>query len=95
MPKIERVSIPADGTDILPKTRQKSAPPAEGRHEKFQFGTNPMKMTPFEKSRAALEVEERKMAAIKYIHGIQGRDGGQCYEDDRPRLTVPNNISRD
>lgn len=47
-----------------------------GRHEKFQLGTNPMKMTEFEKSRVELERLERLNARSKYIKGMQGRDGG-------------------
>lgn len=82
MSRKERVSHEADGVNILPKTRERSAPPMEGRHEQFQFGTNPMSMTPFEKSRIALEVEERKLATEKYIKGIQGNDGG-CFPNDQ------------
>lgn len=82
MARIERVSNEQDGVNILPKERAKSAPPMQGRHEKFQFGTNPMTMTPFEKSQVALEREERKQASEKYIKGIQGRDGG-CFENDQ------------
>jgi hypothetical protein len=94
MPRNERVSIEADGTDILPNSRARSAPPMKGRHEKFQFGQSPMAMTPFEKSRVALEVEERKMATEKYIKGIQGNDGG-CFPDSQTRdddLTTPLNV---
>ena len=79
--KIERVSEPETNINILPKTRQKSAPPIDERHNKFQLGTNPMKMTPFEKSRILLEQAERDMATKKYVRGIQGIDGG-CYPDD-------------
>lgn len=91
-PKGERVSEQADGVNILPKERAKSAPPIAGRHEKFQFGQNPMAMSPFEKSRIALEIEERKVAAEKYIKGIQGRDGG-VFPDDQTddQLYCPNN----
>ena len=92
MARIEKVSHEADGVNVLPKERAKSAPPMEGRHEKFQFGTNPMAMTPFEKSRVALEVEERKLASEKYIKGIQGKDGG-CFEHAQVKdeLTMPLN----
>ena len=51
------------------------------RHEAFQFGQNPMKKSPFEKSRVLLEQEERKLAREKYIKGIQGRDGG-CFDGE-------------
>jgi len=91
------VSNAADGVNILPKTRARSAPPMAGRHEQFQFGHNPMKMTAFEKSRIALEVEERKLASEKYIKGIQGRDGG-VFPNDQTRndnLDVPDNVRAD
>ena len=48
----------------------------ESRHEKFQFGTNPMEMSSFEKSLAKKEALEREKARIKYVLGTQGRDGG-------------------
>lgn len=92
MKKIERVSDPVHSTKISSKERVRSAPPAKGRHEQFQFGTNPMAMTEFEKSRVALEIEERKMAAEKYIKGIQGRDGGCKYAKDE--LISPLNPTR-
>lgn len=46
------------------------------RHEKFQLGTNPMKMTAFETKLAKKEAVEREQARIKYVLGTQGRDGG-------------------
>ncbi len=95
MARNERVSNAADGTNVLPKERVRHAPPIDARHDKFQFGQNPMAMTAFEKSRVALEVEERKMATEKYIKGIQGRDGGQFMHDQtsKDNLTCPNNVS--
>ena len=54
--------------------------PYEDRHKEFQFGTNPMEMTEFEKELCLREKAERKMAREKYIMGIQGRDGGKCYD---------------
>ncbi len=48
----------------------------EQRHEKFQLGTNPMKMTAFETKLAKKEAVEREQARIKYVLGTQGRDGG-------------------
>lgn len=74
------VSIPADGTNVLPKERVRHAPPEIGRHEKFQFGTNPMAMTPFEKGLVEKEKEERRIARDYYIAGTQGRDGGRFPE---------------
>jgi len=47
-----------------------------GRHEKFQLGTNPMAMTSFEKELVEKEAAERKRHRHGYIRGIQGRDGG-------------------
>lgn len=52
----------------------------EKRHDEFQFGHNPMKMTEFEKSRILLEKEERESAKRKYVKGIQGIDGGSLRE---------------
>ena len=48
----------------------------EKRHEQFQLGTNPMKMTAFETKLAKKEAVEREQARIKYVLGTQGRDGG-------------------
>ncbi len=93
MPRNEKTSDESHGTNILPKSRARSAPPIDERHDKFQFGHNPMRMSAFEKSRIALEVEERKMAAEKYIKGIQGKDGG-CFPDEQTKdtLTSPLNV---
>jgi hypothetical protein len=52
------------------------------RHKAFQFGTNPMEMSPFEKSRAALEKKERKDHHDDYVRGLQGRDGGDFKESE-------------
>jgi len=52
----------------------------DARHKKFQFGTNPMDMTAFEKACVMKEEMERALAKQKYILGIQGVDGGHCYE---------------
>lgn len=46
------------------------------KHEPFQFGTNPMKMTAFEKSLVEKEVQDRRNARRNYVYGTQGRDGG-------------------
>jgi hypothetical protein len=61
--------------------RERHAPIDPDRHDKFQFGTNPMEMTEFERSRVALEIAERKTAKIKYTLGIQGVDGGPLVRD--------------
>jgi hypothetical protein len=61
--------------NILPKERMRSGPEQIGRHEQFQFGTNPMAMTAFEKELVHKEKEEREAARNKYIAGVQGRDG--------------------
>ncbi len=94
MKRYDAVSEPEENVNILPKTRARSAPPIDNRHDKFQLGTNPMRMTPFEKSRAALEVEERRMACSKYIKGIQGIDGGVNPDDQtkNDNLTCPLNV---
>ncbi len=39
---------------------------------------NPVQMTDFEKRLAMKEKEDRKEARIRYVEGIQGRDGGEC-----------------
>ena len=60
-------------------------PEMQHRHKQFQFGTNPMEMSAFEKDLVHREAEERKMMRHKYIRGIQGRDGGcrsQHYEEE-------------
>jgi hypothetical protein len=67
------------------KKRVDDAPPAAGRHEKFQFGANPMKMNAFEESLAKKEVADRKKARHDYIKGIQGRDGG-CFPEENSQL---------
>jgi hypothetical protein len=54
----------------------------EDRHEKFQFGTNPMKQTSFERELAMKEAKERQDARIKYVLGTQGRDGGYTGSED-------------
>lgn len=51
------------------------------RHRDFQCHTNPMEMSDFEKKCAAREKHERMQTRIKYIHGIQGRDGGENYAE--------------
>jgi hypothetical protein len=46
-------------------------------HQGFQFGTNPMSESGFEKSLSRAEQYERESNRRKYILGIQGRDGGK------------------
>jgi hypothetical protein len=48
----------------------------EARHKAFQFGTNPMEMSSFEKACVLDEKKERMYARDCFIEGIQGRDGG-------------------
>lgn len=48
------------------------------RHEPFQFGTNPLKMTPFERSLVEKEARDRAKLKNDYVKGIQGVDGGKC-----------------
>lgn len=69
-------SFPVRDVNISPKLRERSAPHEEDRHEPFQFGTNPMEMTNFEKELVEKEKAERCGARNKYIAGVQGRDGG-------------------
>lgn len=51
------------------------------RHQRFQFGSNPVKMTEFEKALAEDEKYQREKARKEYIAGIQGRDGG-CFPSE-------------
>lgn len=53
--------------------------PNVDHHKGFQFGGNPMAMTPFEQACVAKEVHERTKAREVYVQGIQGRDGGCLY----------------
>jgi len=48
---------------------------AQARHKQFQFGTNPMQMSPFEKACVLKEKQERMYARDCFVEGIQGRDG--------------------
>jgi hypothetical protein len=52
------------------------------KHQRFQFGSNPMKMTEFEKALAEDEKFQREKARRDYIKGIQGRDGGYCPDSE-------------
>lgn len=59
----------------------------EGRHKEFQFGSNPMEMTEFEKKKVVLEKQQRENAHRQYVYGIQGRDGGKCIEPPAVELS--------
>lgn len=50
-------------------------------HLGFQFNTNPMEMTAFEKRLVEKEEADRLAAKTKYIKGIQGVDGGQFIDN--------------
>lgn len=50
-------------------------------HLGFQFNTNPMEMTAFEKGLVEKEEKERLDNKTKYIKGIQGVDGGQFIDN--------------
>ncbi len=77
--KLKKVKASHDEKDDSPKYK----PDPNQRHEGFQFGTNPMKESDFEKSLIMQEKRERELARERYIEGIQGRDGGkkpyECY----------------
>ena len=62
--------------------RGTDSPGIIGRHEKFQFGGNPMEMTPFEKELAYKEKMERELAKQVYVRGVQGPDGGRCVKPE-------------
>lgn len=53
---------------------------ATQQHAGFQRGGNPAAEDSFEKRLIIGEKLEREAARIKYIAGIQGRDGGCCVE---------------
>lgn len=53
----------------------------EKRHENFQLGTNPMRMTAFEAAAVQKEEKERLDAHNNYVKGFQGRDGGPMPSD--------------
>lgn len=63
---------------VYPK--QRTYAENEKRAADFQKGHNSMEMTPFEKNMVLGEREERQFAKDKYILGLQGVDGGYCYE---------------
>lgn len=50
------------------------------RHAKFQFGKNPMKSTDFEKKLIMQEKIDRKKVTMKQVWGMQGTDGGKCWD---------------
>lgn len=56
----------------------------EQDHKPFQFGTNPMQMSEFERKKVILEKMERQIAHDKFTLGIQGRDGGYCVKAHLP-----------
>jgi hypothetical protein len=56
---------------------------APQRHEGFQFNTNPMNTTEFEKNLVAKEAIDRHVAKLKYTAGIQGVDGGKYCREHR------------
>lgn len=49
------------------------------RAAKFQMGHNSMQENSLEKHLVIKEKLDREMAHIKYVMGIQGKDGGKCY----------------
>jgi hypothetical protein len=74
------VSFPAnkkyDSNPGIPPIMRR-APETVGRHEKFQFGTNPMEMTSFERMLVEKEKAERYAVTDAQVKGMQGRDGGE------------------
>jgi hypothetical protein len=80
--KKERLSDPMKPSrEIHLKKRERSAPNDDDRHDKFQFGGNPMQMTRFEEELCYKEQQERHMAKVKYVLGVQGVDGGPFIRD--------------
>lgn len=62
------------------KQRPPHDPIACNRHEKFQFGKNPMQESDFEKKLVLQEKIDRKKVKLKQIWGMQGCDGGRCWD---------------
>lgn len=50
------------------------------RHKKFQFGKNPMQETPFEAKLLMQEKRDRAKVKMKQVLGMQGVDGGKCWD---------------
>ena len=62
------------------KPRPAHDPNSPTRHKPFQFGTNPMLEDSFEKKLLLQERMDRKRVQMKQIYGMQGVDGGRCYD---------------
>lgn len=50
------------------------------RAAKFQFGHNAMKTTSFEEKLIRQEAADRERVRIKQVLGMQGSDGGRCWD---------------
>lgn len=62
------------------KARPAHDPRDPNRHKKFQFGTNPVEEDSFEKKLVRQEALDRKKVTMKQVWGMQGTDGGRCYD---------------
>lgn len=71
--KLKHVSTSHDERDDSPTYK----PVPDQNHKGFQFNTNPMDESSFEKSCIIREKRERELARERYVEGIQGRDGGK------------------
>lgn len=60
------------------KYREKKDPNSPTRHSEFQFGTNPMRESEFEKRLILEERAARERVKIQQVLGMQGVDGGYC-----------------
>jgi hypothetical protein len=81
--KEPRVTGPIKDVNVLPKTRPRHDPNSPIRHNGFQFKGNPMEEMPFEQKLIIKEKLERHKAKVDYVLGIQGVDGGKCYDPNR------------
>lgn len=50
------------------------------RHKGFQFGTNPMEEDSFEERLLRQEKIDRAKVRLKQTLGMQGTDGGRCWD---------------
>lgn len=62
------------------KPRAAHDPNSPTRHKGFQFGTNPDAEDSFEKKLIMQEAADRYKVKLKQIWGMQGTDGGRCYD---------------
>jgi hypothetical protein len=70
---------------MIMKERKQHSPNELDRHKKFQFGTNPDEELAFEKRLIIQERKERENTRLKQVLGMQGVDGGRCWDREIDR----------